>query len=161
MFQKSSQNISFNHKQVINLDNSYACPKCEVGNISQFGHSETFLCNECRHKFVPLKASKLLYPANDPGFKIALTYWYDGQKWHKAGTTASFTYMLTLMIVLTIPPLILNYFLTQNIWLNKPYWCNNEILILLSIILELQLFYTYIWDGSILIDQKTRTISRK
>ncbi len=160
MFQKSSQNISFNNKQVISLDETYSCPKCYTGSISQYGHTETFLCRQCQHKFVPLKASKLLYPAYDPGFKVALTYWYDGKSWHKAGTTATFSYWLTLIIVLSIPPLIVSYFLTQNIWLNRPYWCNNDLFVFLTLLIELQLFKLYIWDGSIIIDQKNKAKTR-
>ena len=160
MFPKSHSNLTFSHKRTISLDQTYSCPKCSIGTISNYGHGEVLHCNECQHKFVPLNSSKLLYPAIDPGFKIAPTYWYDGKDWRFAGTSASFTHVLILTIIAILPYLVLDYLICQNIWLNRPSWYSNELTFGLVFLTEFVLFKMFIWDGRIIIDQKRKAKSK-
>ena len=121
-----NSNSSYQHKtqrqQVIALNQSYPCPRCNCGVLEPFGHTETFQCSGCSRCFVPLNNGRKLYPANRMGWKIASTYWWDGLRWNWAGTTASAFQLLSIVMMFITPMLTVNLLMTSNVWTQRPEW---------------------------------------
>lgn len=145
MFHPSSQHVSF-RQQIIALSQSYPCPRCSSGMMEPFGLAETFRCTTCRRNFVALKGGRLLYPAENTGWRIAPTYWWDGFRWHWAGTTASSRQLLTIVIISLLPVIMLNMVIRLNVWSGRPDWCNPFLISLLLGLASTQLVYLLCWD---------------
>lgn len=145
MFHPSSQDLSF-RQQVIALSQSYPCPRCTSGVIEPFGLTETFQCNTCQRSFVPLKGGRFLFPAKDLGWKIAPTFWWDGFRWHWAGTTATSRQLVTIVLLSLLPVLLVNMGIYLNLWTHRPPWCGPALLSPLLGIITIQLVYLCCWD---------------
>ncbi len=145
MFHPSSERLSF-RQQVIGLNQSYPCPRCTPGIMDPFGLTETFQCNTCDRVFVPLKGGRFLYPARHLGWKIAPTFWWDGFRWHWAGTTATARQLTTIVAVSLLPVVLLNIALFFNLWSSRPDWCNAALLSPLVGLVTVQLVYLLCWD---------------
>lgn len=100
--------------------------------------------------FVPLKGGRYLYPANDLGWKVAPTFWWDGYRWHWAGTTASASQLTTIVILALLPVLILNLLHSAHILADMvpqlPEWCNPLLISPIVALLSLQIIYICCWD---------------
>lgn len=145
MFQPSQQQFSF-RQQVIALNQSYPCPRCNPGIMEPFGLTETFQCNSCHRNFVPLKGGRFLYPARHLGWKIAPTFWWDGFRWHWAGTTATSRQLSAIVAVSLVPVLLVNLLICYDIWSSRPDWCNPLLLTPVIGLLAIQLVYMLCWD---------------
>jgi hypothetical protein len=158
MFHPSSERISF-RQQVIALNQSYPCPRCTVGMMEPFGLTETFQCNACKRGFVPLKGGRFLYPARLLGWRIAPTFWWDGFKWHWAGTTATARQLATIVLVSLLPVLLVNLAIYLQWWTARPDWCNSVLLSPLVGLLTVQLVYLACWDFDFLSRKQSDTVS--
>jgi hypothetical protein len=145
MFHPSPQHV-FLTQQVITLNQSYPCPRCTSGMMEPYGLTETFQCTSCKRAFVPLKGGRYLYPARSIGWRIAPTFWWDGFRWHWAGTTAT-TRQLTIIVLLSLlPVLAVNLTICLNLWANRPDWCNPALMTPLIGLLTIQFIYLLCWD---------------
>lgn len=145
MFYQSYQNLSF-QQHIIGLTQSYPCPRCSAGALETFGLTETLKCNTCNRAFVALRGGRLLYPANHLGIKIAPTFWWDGLRWHWAGTTATTRNCVLLIALFVIPLTLLNIGIYFDIWSDRPEWCNPLLLTSIIGLLNIQLIYFMCWD---------------
>lgn len=149
MFHPSSQHISF-RQQIITLSQNYPCPRCAGGVVEPYGLTETFKCNCCKRMFVPLKGGRYLFPANDLGWKVAPTFWWDGYRWHWAGTTATASQLTTIVVLALLPVLILNLLHSAHILADVmpqlPEWCNPLLISPIVALLSLQIIYICCWD---------------
>jgi hypothetical protein len=155
MFNQSYQQLSF-HQQIIGLNQNYPCPRCTCGSLEPFGFTETFKCTGCERSFVPLRGGRLLHPANTLGWKIAPTYWWDGLRWHWAGTTATAKQLTTIVALLIMPLLALNLCLYFNASFERPEWCNPVLMTAILGLLTMQLIYFLCWDFDFLSKKKSR-----
>jgi hypothetical protein len=153
MFNSQSQDLHLK-QQVISASQSYPCPRCSDGVLEPYGHTETLACNSCSRSFVPLRGGRLLFPSKQLGYRIAPTFWWDGFRWHWAGTTASSRQLAIIVLSSLIPVLALNVAITLNLWENRPIWCNPIVLSPLVALLSIQLIYFMCWDFAI-INKKT------
>jgi hypothetical protein len=153
MFQPSSQHLSF-QQQVIALAQSYPCPRCSSGLIETYGLTETLQCGSCQRNFVALRGARLLYPAQTMGWKIAPTYWWDGFRWHWAGTTATSKQLSTIVASSLVPVILLNVALSLHFWSNRPLWCTPLMLSLVVGLLAVQMIYLLCWDFDFLTKSK-------
>lgn len=149
MFHQSYQQLSF-HQQIIAPTQSYPCPRCGSGVLEAFGYTETLKCNGCERSFVPLYGARLLHPATRMGTKIAPTFWWDGLRWHWAGTTASTKDWLSIFVLATAPMICLNVVLLMNIWKDRPQWCSPLALNILVGLIMAQMIYLICWDFNFL-----------
>lgn len=154
MFQ-SYQHISL-HQQIITLTQSYPCPRCSSGALEPYGETETFKCNGCSRGFVPLRGGRLLCPAKRMGFKVAPTFWWDGLRWHWAGTTASHRQLALIVCLFFMPLLIINGAMHLNIWSERPDWLSPLLLTAIVGLLNMQLIYLMCWDFDFLVRRKGR-----
>ncbi len=154
MFNQSYQQISF-HQQIIALSANYPCPRCSSGSLEPFGLTETFKCNSCERNYVPLRGGRLLHPANRLGWKIAPTFWWDGLRWHWAGTTATAKQLTGIVALFLLPLFLLNGALSLNLWVDKPEWCSPLLLTAVLGLLTVQLIYLLCWDFDFLTKKKT------
>jgi len=146
MFQPSShQQFSF-RQQVIALNQAYPCPRCTAGMMEPFGLTETFKCNSCKKTFVPLKGGRFLYPARHIGWRIAPTFWWDGFRWHWAGTTATPRQLAIIVLVSLIPVVAANLAVYFNVWTGRPDWCHPSLITPLIGLLSIQIAYLSCWD---------------
>lgn len=106
------------------MNQSYPCPRCNCGILEPYGYTETFQCSNCTRTFVPLSNGRKLYPATRNGWKIASTYWWDGLRWHWAGTTASALQLVSIVMMFLAPMLMVNLFISSNIWVQRPEWAS-------------------------------------
>ena len=135
MFDQSYQQL-YLQKQIIALGASYPCPRCKCGSLEAFGETETFICGACRRNFVAINAGRILYPAYSMKTKVAPVFWWDGLRWHLAGTTASkkqiifasTSFLLPLAIINTfilslnhVQSAVLAHTLSQNFYLNLAF----------------------------------------
>ena len=150
MFDQSYQQL-YVQKQVISLEHSYPCPRCKSGLLKPFGETETFSCEHCERKFVALNAGRILHPARRLRIKIAPVFWWDGTRWHLAGTTASPSQNFLLMLIFVVPMIVINAFvffinhghldpLDQHLVLNLAL-LNGLVAFFMA-----QLFYLFCWD---------------
>ena len=153
MFNQSYQQIQFD-KQIIALCTNYPCPRCS-GMLEPFGLTETFQCNSCDRNYVPLHGGRLLHPANRMGLKIAPTFWWDGLRWHWAGTTATAKQLVSIVGAFFVPLLALNGALSLNLWTDRPDWCSPVLLTAIFGLLTIQLIYLMCWDFDFLTKKKT------
>lgn len=153
MFQPSSQNLSF-QQQVIALAQNYPCPRCSSGLIETYGLTETFQCGNCQRDFVALRGARLLYPARLMGWKIAPTFWWDGFRWHWAGTTATSKQLATIVSASLVPVILLNVALSLHLFAHRPEWCTPLIMSLLVGLLSVQMIYVFCWDFDFLSKSK-------
>ncbi|MBI2811288.1 MAG: hypothetical protein HYX67_10730 [Candidatus Melainabacteria bacterium] len=89
------------------------------------------------------------------GVKIAPTFWWDGLRWHWAGTTAT-TKQLTSIVALFMMPLVaLNIALYMNVGAAiLPEWCSPVLLTAITGLLTMQLIYLFCWDFDFLTKRK-------
>src|ERR1700722_6744762 len=137
MFDQSYQQL-YVEKQVILLGQNYPCPRCRSGNLEPFGETETFVCAACRRNFVAINAGRVLYPVYSMKAKISPVYWWDGLRWHLAGTTASNGQFLTTVLLFVAPLFCMD---TAVFWLShghavhqvtaQAFWLNLTLLNLL------------------------------
>jgi hypothetical protein len=114
--------------------------------MEPYGLTETFQCHTCHRAFVPLKGGRFLYPALNLGFRIAPTYWWDGYRWHWAGTTATTKQLAIIVAVSLLPVLALNLAVGLDLWTQRPTWCNPALMSPIVGLLSLQLIYLLCWD---------------
>jgi hypothetical protein len=145
MFHQSYQQLSF-HQQIIALNQTYPCPRCSSGMLELYGHTETFKCNGCQRNFVPLCGARLLHPATRLGSKIAPTFWWDGLRWHWAGTTATSKQIVAILTLSIVPIVLTNLALTMNLWKDRPEWCSPILLSIVVGLVMLQMIYLICWD---------------
>lgn len=145
LFNSSYQSISF-RQQIISCNQSYPCPRCNCGILETYGLTETLQCSSCQRNFVALRGGRYLHPANSMGVKIAPTFWWDGLRWHWAGTTAS-TRQITVMFMLLATPLMalaLGY--QNNLFKGAPDWLNLPLAMAAASLLGMQALYFFCWD---------------
>ncbi len=157
MFNQSYQQLSF-HQQIIGLSQNYPCPRCVCGSLEPFGLTETFQCASCDRSFVPLRGGRLLHPARSMGWKIAPTFWWDGLRWHWAGTTASARQMTTILALLIVPLLALNIGFYFYSGIDRPEWCNPILITATVGLLMTQLIYLACWDFDFLTKKKRNRV---
>src|SRR6185369_15876120 len=145
MFHPSYQHVSF-RQQIIGLNQTYPCPRCSSGALEPFGITETFKCNSCERSFVPLRGGRLLCPAKRMGWKIAPTFWWDGLRWHWAGTTASTRQLLSIVALFLLPLAVLNLAMSMNLWQDRPEWCSPVLVSAILGLLTIQCIYFMCWD---------------
>lgn len=116
--------------------------------------TETFHCSGCRRTFVPLRGGRYLYPSKRLGWRIAPTYWWDGYRWHWAGTTATCRQLTVIVLLSLLPVLAVNIALCVNLWANRPAWCNPILLTPLIGLLTIQFIYLLCWDFDFLSERK-------
>jgi hypothetical protein len=153
MFNQSYQQLSF-HQQIIGLSQNYPCPRCTCGSLEPFGLTETFKCTGCDRSFVPLRGGRLLHPANRMGWKIAPTFWWDGLRWHWAGTTATTKQLTTIVALFVIPLIALNACLFMSNGIERPEWCNPVLMTAILGLLTMQLIYLLCWDFDFLTSKR-------
>jgi hypothetical protein len=159
MFYQSYQNLAF-EQHIIALSQSYPCPRCSLGVLEPFGITETFKCRDCDRAFVPVRGGRLLYPANRMGMRIAPTFWWDGLRWHCAGTTASKNQLLLIAALFMLPLLCLNGAIYFELWNDRPDWCSPLLLTVIIGLLSTQVMYLMCWDFKFLIKRRRpKTIS--
>lgn len=156
MFHSSYQNLSF-RQQIIAANQSYPCPRCSSGMIEPFGITETLKCTSCERSFVALRGGRMLYPANRMGLKIALTFWWDGLRWHCAGTTASSRQLLMLALLLASPVALSQMLLSLNLIASKPEWLSPPLAGAAGMLVGLLLIYSFCGDFDVVAKRKERT----
>ena len=92
--------------------------------------------------------------ANRMGWKVAPTFWWDGLRWHWAGTTASSRQLGAIVALFFSPLLILNIVLAFNLWTEKPEWCSPILLTAVLGLLTIQMIYFMCWDFDFLSKRK-------
>ncbi len=141
---QSYQALTF-QQQVIALSQTYPCPRCSCGILEPFGHTETFKCNGCERSFVPLRGGRLLNPANRMGSKVAPTFWWDGLRWHWAGTTATTNQLLAITAAFLMP-IVMLHLSTTFLWHDRPEWCSPLLMTALVGLMTVQFIYLLCWD---------------
>lgn len=154
MFHSSYQNLSF-RQQIIAANQSYPCPRCSSGMIEPFGITETLKCTSCERSFVALRGGRMLYPANSMGLKIALTFWWDGLRWHCAGTTASSRQLLTPILLLASCVALSQLILSLNLIASKPEY--PPLAAAAGLLVGLLLIYSICGDFDVVAKRKERT----
>jgi len=155
MFNQSYQQLTF-HQQIIALNQTYPCPRCSCGIMEPYGHTETFRCSGCERVFVPLHGGRMLHPANRMGSKVAPTYWWDGLRWHFAGTTATTHQVVTILGAFLLPLIALNISLSLNLWRDRPEWCSPLLMTALIGLVTIQVIYFCCWDFDFLAKARNR-----
>jgi hypothetical protein len=154
MFDQSYQQL-YVQKQVISLSESYPCPRCKGGHLEPFGDTETFSCKGCSRQYVALNAGRYLYPAGRLKIKIAPIFWWDGMRWHLAGTTASPPQSILVLTMFIVPILAINAFVffvnnghlgTPGHMFSQSFFLNLALLNVLTVFFTAQLFYLFCWD---------------
>jgi hypothetical protein len=153
MFNSSYQHISF-RQQIISASQSYPCPQCCGGMLEAFGLTETLKCSSCERSFVALRGGRLLYPANRLGMKVALTFWWDGLRWHWAGHTASTKQLLAIVLLFFTPLLAAQVFFALNLWPEHPDWLSAKTTTLAIAGLTLATLYCFCFDFDMVIKRK-------
>ncbi len=155
MFNQSYQQVAF-HQQIISLNQTYPCPRCACGILEQYGHTETLQCNGCERTFVPLRGSRLLHPAKRLGFRVAPTFWWDGLRWHLAGTTATANQFVSICLGLIVPLMAINLAICLNLWQSRPGWCTPALMTVLASFVAVQMIYFCCWDFDFLSKRRVR-----
>jgi hypothetical protein len=145
MFNQSYTQLSF-HQQIIALNQTYPCPRCNCGILEPFGHTETFQCNGCQRSFVPLRGGRLLNPAHRMGAKIAPTFWWDGLRWRWAGTTASTAQLVAIVVSFLMPLVVLNLAIAFNLLHERPEWASPLPITAAVGLMSMLLLYFMCWD---------------
>lgn len=145
MFNQSYQQLTF-RQEIISINETYPCPRCHSGALEPFGLTETFKCSDCTRNFVSLCGGRLLYPANRLGLKIAPTFWWDGFRWHWAGTTATICGWLAIASLCLLPIVCVNLAIYFNVFGGRPQWCDSPAFDTVLSLLVLELIYLVFWD---------------
>lgn len=145
MYHPSSQHISF-REQIIALSQSYPCPRCNSGMLEPRTLGDTFRCSGCSRDFVALKSSRFLYPANCLKWKIAPTFWWDGYRWHWAGTTATTKQLLGISALSMLPIAGIDWAMYSNLLPGRPDWCTPALMSFLLALATVQIIYLLCWD---------------
>ncbi len=145
MFHPSPQHVYLT-QQVIALNQSYPCPRCTGGMMEPYGLTETLKCTVCKRIYVPLRGGRYLYPARSIGWRIAPTFWWDGFKWHWAGTTATGRQLAAIVMLSLLPVTAIYLAISLNLWNGRPEWCHPALLTLVTGLFALQLVYLICWD---------------
>jgi len=114
--------------------------------IETFGITETLQCSGCKRNFVALRGARMLCPAETMGWKIAPTFWWDGFRWHWAGTTASTKQLSTIVLTSLLPVIALNVALNMHAWSSRPEWLTPLVLSLVVGLASIQMIYFLCWD---------------
>jgi hypothetical protein len=154
MFNQSYEQLSL-RKQIIACNQAYPCPRCQSGTLKSFGYTETLKCSQCERNFVPLFGARLLYPALRMATKIAPVYWWDGVRWHWAGTTASFKQVVCIFILAIMPFVLLHGAILADIWKTRPEWCSPLLMSVLVGLITMQMIYLICWDFEFPIGKKS------
>jgi hypothetical protein len=88
------------------------------------------------------------------GWKIAPTFWWDGLRWHWAGTTATSKQLTTIVALFVTPLIALNLCLFMNTGIERPEWCNPVLMTAILGLLTMQLIYLLCWDFDFLTSKK-------
>jgi hypothetical protein len=153
MFHSSYQHISF-RQQIISPSQSYPCPQCSGGMLEAFGLTETMKCSSCERCFVALRGGRLLYPANRMGVKMAPTFWWDGLRWHWAGTTASTRRVLSMFLVFFVPIFAAKALFALNLLPEHPEWLNATAAIAAIALLYFLTLSYFCWDFGMVIKRR-------
>lgn len=89
------------------------------------------------------------------GMKVAPTFWWDGLRWHWAGTTATTKQLLAIVSLFMMPLVILHGSLYLNLWAERPEWLSPMLLTALMGLLTIQLIYFTCWDFDFLAKRKS------
>ncbi|MBS1998085.1 MAG: hypothetical protein JSS86_17300 [Cyanobacteria bacterium SZAS LIN-2] len=155
MFNSSYQHISF-RQQIISPSQTYPCPRCSGGMLEAFGLTETLKCSCCDRSFVALRGGRLLYPANSLGMKVALTFWWDGLRWHWAGHTASTRQLLTLVTFFFLPIMAAQVAFALNLWPERPEWLSPAAACATVFVLTFSTISFFCWDFDKVTKRKRR-----
>ena len=109
---------------------------------------------------MPLKGGRFLYPANSLGWKIAPIFWWDGYRWHWAGTTATGRQLFTIVILSILPVIAANLAMYFGFWANRPDWCTPLIVSPVVGLISINLLYLTCWDYDFLARKPRRTDDR-
>jgi hypothetical protein len=145
MFNSSYQHVSF-RQQIISTSQSYPCPRCAGGMLEAHGHSETLKCTSCERPFVALRGGRMLYPANRMGTKVALAFWWDGLRWHFAGTTASTRQLITVALLFFLPLIAAQVAFALNLVPDHPEWFSPAMACTAIALLATTAIYFMCWD---------------
>jgi putative effector of murein hydrolase LrgA (UPF0299 family) len=145
MFNSSYQHVSF-RQQIISTSQSYPCPRCAGGMLEAYGLTETLKCTSCERSFVALRGGRLLYPANRLGLKVALTFWWDGLRWHWAGHTASTKQLLSVMMFFFLPIMAAQVAFALNLIPERPDWLSPAMASTAIALLSTTAIYFMCWD---------------
>ncbi|MBN8661509.1 MAG: hypothetical protein LCH63_09350 [Candidatus Melainabacteria bacterium] len=155
MFNSSYQNLSF-RQQIISTSQSYPCPRCNTGLLEPHGLTECLNCSSCQRSFVALRGGRLLTPATRLGFKIAPTFWWDGLRWHWAGTTASTRQLFAMVLLFTLPILACQAAFQMNLFQDRPEWLSPALASAVIGLFAIQTIYFLCWDYDFVSKHKDR-----
>ena len=88
------------------------------------------------------------------GMKVAPTFWWDGLRWHWAGTTATTRQLCSIVAFFLLPLAALNLGISLNIWGERPEWCSPMFLTAVAGLVTLQIIYFLCWDYDFLTKKK-------
>jgi hypothetical protein len=88
------------------------------------------------------------------GMKVAPTFWWDGLRWHWAGTTATSRQLSSIVAFFFLPLVALNLAVYMNAWAERPEWCSPMFLTAVLGLVTLQLIYFMCWDYDFLTKRK-------
>jgi hypothetical protein len=114
--------------------------------LEAFGLTETLKCSSCERSFVALRGGRLLYPANRLGMKVALTFWWDGLRWHWAGHTASTRQLLAVIMFFFMPIMAAQVAFALNLWPEHPEWFSPVAACTAIALLTTSAIYFLCWD---------------
>lgn len=124
--------------------------------LEPYGITECLKCSSCERSYVALRGGRLLTPANRMGFKIAPTFWWDGLRWHWAGTTAS-TRQLGFIVFLFLMPLMASQIaFSMNLFADRPEWLSPYLASAIVGLLTIQMIYLLCWDFDFVAKHKER-----
>lgn len=88
----------------LSYDQTYPCPVCRCGEISNIALMEAFGCNVCRHIFTIHPERQLLKLADR---EPSLSWRWNGQTWkgeHIGDLELSWVYWVAAIIIIVLPP---------------------------------------------------------
>jgi hypothetical protein len=98
----------------------------------------------------------MLYPANRMGVKVAPTFWWDGLRWHWAGTTASTKQLFAIVLMFVLPVALAQLAFAFNLVGERPDWLNPALATALVSLLSMQAIYFLCWDFDFVSRSKER-----
>lgn len=87
--------------------------------------------------------------------KIAPTFWWDGLRWHWAGTTATTRQVASIVTLFMAPLAVLYGALYLNLWSARPEWLSPLLLTAIIGLFTTQLLYFTCWDFDFLAKRKS------
>lgn len=124
--------------------------------LEPFGLTETLKCTSCERPFVALRGGRMLYPANRMGLKVAPTFWWDGLRWHWAGTTASTRQLVTIALMFAMPILASQTVFSLHLVNDMPAWMSPALASAVGSLFVMQLIYFLCWDFDVVAKRKER-----